>query len=367
MTNLAPKRAGRSPPSGLEGWVRTGLEDDTSQQGSCSLDWPWGRKMDFSVTEGRAELLNQPDVFSCVSPSPRLSKSSGWMDVSADFLRLFSQTYTLRGWLLSPHLSSPQEEGFVQRLSQAERQSLLILDQSLGPQVKQLSPPFHLTDNVFSLRDWTGDFHQTESPCHDLYRCQNTRKWDPSCFPGGSGKESSCQCKRWRFNPWVGKIPWRRAWLLTPVFLPGKFHGQRSLVGYSPWDHRELDMAECTHTHSETPASRGEHEDTHSGILFLLPMKGHKQRSPLVPLHDDLSSPPSSVLGQIAFRLGGAAALPAGGFCVLIVTSSGGFLGASLGNTDGFFSEVPEPLRTSHCPCLKRLPALRFKDCALWL
>ena len=123
------------------------------------------------------------------------------------------------------------------------------------------------------------------------------------------------------------------------------------------------------HTHSETAASRGEHEDTHLGILFLLPTKGHKQRSPVVPLHDDLSSPPSFVLGQIAFRLGvgGAVALPAGGFCVLIVTTSGGFLGASLDNTDGFFSDVLEPLRTSHCPCLKRLPALRFKDCALWL
>ena len=38
------------------------------------------------------------------------------------------------------------------------------------------------------------------------------------------------------FDPWVGRIPWRRKWKPTPVFLPGKFHGQRSLVGYSPWD-----------------------------------------------------------------------------------------------------------------------------------
>ena len=36
------------------------------------------------------------------------------------------------------------------------------------------------------------------------------------------------------FNPWVGKIPWRGEWLPTPVFLPGEFHGQRSLMGYSP-------------------------------------------------------------------------------------------------------------------------------------
>ena len=53
-------------------------------------------------------------------------------------------------------------------------------------------------------------------------------------FPGSaSGKEHICQCKRckiWRFNPRVGKIPWRRAWQPAPVFLTGEFHGQRSLV-----------------------------------------------------------------------------------------------------------------------------------------
>ena len=46
------------------------------------------------------------------------------------------------------------------------------------------------------------------------------------------------------FHPWVGKIPWRREWLPTPVFLPGEFHGQRSLRGYSPWGHKELDTTE---------------------------------------------------------------------------------------------------------------------------
>ena len=46
------------------------------------------------------------------------------------------------------------------------------------------------------------------------------------------------------FDLWVGKIPWRMEWLPTVVFLPGEFHGQRSLAGYSPWDHEELDMIE---------------------------------------------------------------------------------------------------------------------------
>ena len=50
--------------------------------------------------------------------------------------------------------------------------------------------------------------------------------------------------RRPRFDPWVGKIPWRREWLPITVFLPGEFHGQRSLVGYSPWGLKELDMTE---------------------------------------------------------------------------------------------------------------------------
>ena len=57
-------------------------------------------------------------------------------------------------------------------------------------------------------------------------------------FPGGaSGKEPACLCrrhKRRRFNPWVGKIPWRKTWQSTPVFLPGESHGQESLVGCCP-------------------------------------------------------------------------------------------------------------------------------------
>ena len=46
------------------------------------------------------------------------------------------------------------------------------------------------------------------------------------------------------FNPWVRKIPWRREWLPTAVFLPGEFREQRGLVGSSPWDPKESDTAE---------------------------------------------------------------------------------------------------------------------------
>ena len=53
-------------------------------------------------------------------------------------------------------------------------------------------------------------------------------------FPGNSdGKEFFQERRRPRFDPWVGKIPWRREWQPTPVFLPGEFHGERSLAGCS--------------------------------------------------------------------------------------------------------------------------------------
>ena len=68
------------------------------------------------------------------------------------------------------------------------------------------------------------------------------RLWDLTRWL--SGKESTCQCKRHGFNPWVGKIPWSRKWQPSLVFLPGKFHGQRSLVGYSPWGPKESDMTQ---------------------------------------------------------------------------------------------------------------------------
>ena len=64
------------------------------------------------------------------------------------------------------------------------------------------------------------------------------------------------QCRRPGFDPWVGKIPWRRAWQPTPVFLPRKSHGQRSPVGYSPWDHKESDILSKVHTHTHTHTLR---------------------------------------------------------------------------------------------------------------
>ena len=79
-----------------------------------------------------------------------------------------------------------------------------------------------------------GLWGRTESDTTEATQQQQQQDFNWT-FPGGaSGKESTCQCrrpKRHKFDPWVGKIPWNRKWHLIPVFLPGKFHGQRSLAG----------------------------------------------------------------------------------------------------------------------------------------
>ena len=62
---------------------------------------------------------------------------------------------------------------------------------------------------------------------------------------GATDKEPTYQCRNYKrhgFDPWVGKIPWKRAFQPTPVFLPGESHGQRNMTGYSPGGSKELDM-----------------------------------------------------------------------------------------------------------------------------
>ena len=102
-----------------------------------------------------------------------------------------------------------------------------------------------------------------------------------------SGQESTCQCRRCGFNPWVGKIPWKRARQPTPVFLPGESHGQRKLAGYSPWGRKESDTTEqlnnchliretCTRSAVESQ-SRAENHSLH------LPLPWQKGRLSHVP------------------------------------------------------------------------------------
>ena len=67
---------------------------------------------------------------------------------------------------------------------------------------------------------------------------------------GASGRESTCQCRRCRFDPWVGKIPCWRKWQPTPVFFARKSHRQRSLAGHSPWGRKESDTTEQLNNNS---------------------------------------------------------------------------------------------------------------------
>ena len=113
--------------------------------------------------------------------------------------------------------------------------------------------PWHL-DHSLLLMDLTLGTHERSRSCP-----QHPPQFQISgvpCPPGGaSGEEPACQCRRHKrhgFNPWVGKISWRRACQPPPAFLPGESHGQRSLVDDRPWSSKELDMTEvpwhtCTH------------------------------------------------------------------------------------------------------------------------
>ena len=81
---------------------------------------------------------------------------------------------------------------------------------------------------VFTLLFLKPDIHQTLPAHKNILEISITLKGLPWWL---SGKESSCQCRRCGFDSWVGNIPWRMKWQPTPVFLPEKFHGQRSLEG----------------------------------------------------------------------------------------------------------------------------------------
>ena len=125
-----------------------------------------------------------------------------------------------------------------------------------------------ITDLVdMSLEAWSVAVHGVEKsqtwlshwtdPCHHWFPwpwelMNSLSKWNQESDPNNplncmvlwwrlglswwrSDKESTCQCRRCGFDPWFRKIPWRRKWQPTPVFLPGEFQGQKSLAGYSPW------------------------------------------------------------------------------------------------------------------------------------
>ena len=100
---------------------------------------------------------------------------------------------------------------------------------------------------VFALRNWTDG---VAIHCGSMGKVKDWEKkknqelcftYHSVLFPDGSNcKESACN----EGDPWVGKIPWRRQWQPTLVFLPGESHGQRRLTGYRSWGHKESDTTE---------------------------------------------------------------------------------------------------------------------------
>ena len=118
------------------------------------------------------------------------------------------------------------------------------------------------TEHLFSKR-----YHSFVNQSGSVTQSHHLKSFSVNMYPSPglpqwlSGTESTCQCRRCRFNPWLRKIPRRRKWQPTPVFLPRKSHGQRSLEGYSPWGLKESDTTQqlkqqTTFTPPSTPMHR---------------------------------------------------------------------------------------------------------------
>ena len=117
-----------------------------------------------------------------------------------------------------------------------------------------------------------------------------------------SGKESTYQCrrhKRLEFDPWVRKIPWKRKRQPTPIFSPGKSHGQKSLAGYRPWGHRVRHDWVTAHTRKHWgEADSSVRQPVRSGVWTL--------KDPRVAVWANFvsgsSTSPPSILGTIVIR-----------------------------------------------------------------
>ena len=133
----------------------------------------------------------------------------------------------MKSFVVNRDLRKPWHLSFLQRMSSVGRELAFLPCGILGP------------GEEAGERLWA----PAESPPHPVFSTgQLWAKKITKSFPSGSvvKEPRACQCRRHRFYPWVRKIPWRRKWKPTLVFLPGKSQGQRSLAVYSPWGHKRV-------------------------------------------------------------------------------------------------------------------------------
>ena len=107
---------------------------------------------------------------------------------------------------------------------------------STSLKLKQHTQAFHIEALITPYLFISTDPYCLTHSSHTLHLHTLVCPHSPTGLPWWVRQSRIClQCGRPRFSPWVGKVPWRRKWQPTPVFVPGESHGQRSLVGYSPW------------------------------------------------------------------------------------------------------------------------------------
>ena len=168
----------------------------------------------------------------------------------------------------------------------------------------KLSLPFQgdmTLEFLLTCPAWFHLFHFSS----DLLTCKFSNSEEEMAFPRRhSDKESAGQCRRRKkreLDPWAGKIPWRRKRQPTPASLPGKSHGQRSLVGCGPWGRKESDTSEwlSARTHKCKHLSYRTCLCDHRSV-FLAPFGAVAPQDwlcslPLNPLHPSFSRPPSNL------------------------------------------------------------------------
>ena len=142
-------------------------------------------------------------------------------------------------------------------------------------------------------------------------RCDEHKLYLPAWL---RGKEPACQCLRRRLDPWVGKIPWRRKWQTSPVFLPWKSHRPRSLGGYRACGLREDMGTRLSDSHAHTPSCLW---ILGGGFSARRRMRGRSVRraaghAPVLPHQRGLFSPPVSLFGWSTARQSPAPQTPPG-------------------------------------------------------